>query len=77
MAGLARLTPGQRAEQHRLRWALFEYIDGLWDHAKAQGLSPADLPEYSAVAGLRDLADALVGHVAIAQENAGDDPDED
>jgi hypothetical protein len=73
---LAALTPAARAEQVRLREALYEYADGIWEGAKVRGLSPADLPEYRAVAGMRDLAMNLLGTAQQAQDDAGDDPDE-
>ncbi|MDT7783012.1 MAG: hypothetical protein QOF58_1431 [Pseudonocardiales bacterium] len=53
--------------QHEARQALSDYIDGLWDKAKSDGRDPANDPQFSAVAGLRDLAQELLSNV----ENAG------
>lgn len=57
--GLAGLTEQQRAAQHAARRALYDYVDGLWEGAKAAGLDPAVRPEWQAVAAVRDLATHL------------------
>ena len=71
-AGLARLTPAERAHQLRIRQDLHAYFDQLWDQPKTEGSHPADLPEYDSVAGIRDLTANLVAHVEMAQVAAGD-----
>jgi hypothetical protein len=72
MAALARLTPAGRAEQRRARTALFTYTQQLWIQTKAEGIQPGRRPEYDAVSALRNLMDALCGHVDEAQRAAGD-----
>jgi len=72
-AGLAALDAAGRAEQFQARWAMFNYLDRIWDDAKARGLDPGIRPEWSVVAGLRDLTTALVGHAEQAQFDAGDE----
>lgn len=59
LAALRALTPAQRAEQLRARWALYEHVDAIWEDAKSRGLNPAVLPEWNVGAGLRDLTAAL------------------
>jgi hypothetical protein len=51
---------------------LYEYVDTVWDKAKADGFDPATLPEWSVVAGLRDLTGALIEQVQQAQADAGE-----
>lgn len=70
--GLAALDAAGRAAQHAARQALYDYIDGMWEGAKAQGLDPATLPEWSVVAGLRDLTSSLVDQAFQAQVEAGE-----
>jgi hypothetical protein len=73
--------PG-RAEQERVRVALYLYADGLWDHVKAQArrqsgdlrYNTAADPAYSGVAGMRDLAAELLANVHDAQHRAGEQP---
>jgi ANTAR domain len=72
MAALARLTPAARAEQRRARTTLFIYTEQLWVHATAEGLQPGPRPGLYAVSALRNLMDALCGHVDEAQQAAGD-----
>jgi hypothetical protein len=38
-AGLAGLDAAGRAEQARARWALYWYVDRVWDDAKDRGLN--------------------------------------
>lgn len=64
---LSQLSPKEQRQQHMARWALYDYIDEIWESAKRRGLDPALLPEWQAVAAMRDLADHLA--------NAVDDPD--
>jgi hypothetical protein len=71
--GLAELDAVGRAEQLRARETLFNYIDRIWDDAKVRGLEPANRPEWSVVAGLRDLTTALVAQAEQAQSDAGDE----
>lgn len=71
--GLAGLGPAGRAAQLQARQALYDYVDRLWEGGKARGLDPAVRPEWSAVAGLRDLTNALVEQAGQAQAEAGDD----
>lgn len=59
-AGLAALTPQQRASQAAARGELAAYVDDMWTEFKRRGLHPADHPEqYNAVAALRDLTHHL------------------
>ncbi len=73
MAALAGLSTAQRGEQFAARQRLCHYVDAIWDGAKARGLSPADLPEYNAVAAMRDLANELVDHAVQARLDAGEE----
>jgi hypothetical protein len=52
---------------------LYDYVDRIWEGAKARGLNPVIQPEWNAVAGLRDLANALVEQASQAQAEAGDE----
>ncbi|MHA6631834.1 hypothetical protein ACU61A_40930 [Pseudonocardia sichuanensis] len=70
--GLAALDASGRAEQLQARQALYSYVDRIWEHAKASGLDPATRPEWSVVAGMRDLTNALVEQTVQAQSDAGD-----
>jgi hypothetical protein len=72
MAALARLTPAARAEQRRARTTLLTYAEQLRVQARAEGIQPGPRPEYDAVSALRNLMDALCGHVDEAQQAAGD-----
>jgi hypothetical protein len=49
-AGLDALDRRHRAEQVRIRFALYSYVDEIWEKAKNDGLNPATRPEWSAVA---------------------------
>ena len=71
--GLAALSPAQRAEQQRVRKALYDYIDQIWEDGKARDLDPATRPEWNVVAGLRDLTNALWEQAGQAQSEAGDE----
>lgn len=71
--GLAALTREERAEQYRARKLFYEYVDRIWEDAKARGLNPAVRPEWLAVAGMRDLTMALWEQAVQAQTDAGDD----
>jgi hypothetical protein len=73
LAGLAGLDAAGRAAQLRARQAVCAYVDEVWEGAKARGLNPATDPEWNAVAGLRDLTNALVDQASQAQTEAGDD----
>jgi hypothetical protein len=71
--GLAALGASDRAEQLRARQAPYDLVDQIWEGAKDRGLDPAKRPEWSVVAGLRDLTDALVEQALQAQTEAGDE----
>ncbi len=71
--GLATLSREDRAEQLRVRQALYDYVDRIWEDAKARGLGPATRAEWSVVAGLRDLTNALFEQAMQAQAEAGDE----
>lgn len=69
---LANMTPAQRAEQADARRVLFEYVDAMWDEAKAAGKRPDDDPDFDAVTAMRDLTfDLYFGHIHPAQRRAG------
>jgi hypothetical protein len=72
-AGLAELDAVGRAEQLQARHVLYNYVDRIWEDAKARGLEPASHPEWSVVAGLRDVTNALLEQAMQAQTVAGDD----
>jgi hypothetical protein len=72
-AALAGLTPAEREQQLRARWSLYHHIDAIWQAAKGRGLDPAIRPEWSVVAGLRDLTMALATQAEEAQHDAGDE----
>jgi len=63
---------GQEAlvAQYEARLASFEYVDALWDKAKANCLDPANDPRFSAVAGLCDLIQELL---SSAEHTGGGD----
>ncbi|ALE76944.1 hypothetical protein FRP1_29835 (plasmid) [Pseudonocardia sp. EC080625-04] len=65
--GLAELDRDALITQYEARQVLFDYLDALWDRAKHAGGDPATDPRFTAVAGLRDLAQELLGNA----ENAG------
>ncbi|MEO6089761.1 MAG: hypothetical protein ABIQ18_42305 [Umezawaea sp.] len=67
--GLGELDREALVGQYEARQALFDYVDALWDKAKDDGHDPANDPRFSAVAGLRDLAQELLSNA----ENAGGD----
>ncbi|SRR6266508_2518012 len=73
VAALAELTTEQRIEQLAARQLLYNYVGAIWDRAKARGLSPADLPEYNAVAAMRDLMNDLVDDTVQAKLDAGEE----
>jgi hypothetical protein len=56
-----------------VRQALYDSIDRLWEGARARGLDPAVRPEWYAVAGLRDLTNALHEQANQAQAEARDE----
>ncbi|MFY1689127.1 hypothetical protein [Plantactinospora sp. WMMB782] len=72
-AGLAALDAAGRAAQVQARQALYDYVDRIWEDAKARGLDPAVRPDWNVVAGLRDLTNALVEQAGQAQADAGED----
>ncbi|MFI7510658.1 hypothetical protein ACIBSS_27955 [Micromonospora aurantiaca] len=72
-AGLAALDAAGRAAQVQARQALYDYVDRIWEDAKARGLDPAVRPGWNVVAGLRDLTNALVEQAGQAQADAGED----
>lgn len=72
-AGLAALDAAGRAAQLQARQALYDYVDRIWEGAKARGLEPATSPEWNVVAGLRDLTSALMEQAMQAQSTAGDE----
>jgi hypothetical protein len=72
-AGLAKLDEAGRAAQLQVRQALYNYVDRIWEHGKARGIEPAVRPEWSVVAGLRDLTNALMEQAMQAQSAAGDE----
>lgn len=71
--GLAALDAAGRAGQLRARQVLYDYLDRMWEDAKAGGVETATPPEWNAVAGLRDLTNALVEQAAQAQSAASDE----
>jgi Tn3 transposase DDE domain-containing protein len=70
--GLAALDPAGRAAQLQARQTFYNYVDRIWEGAKARGLDPASGPDWNAVAGLRDLANVLLEQAFQAQTDAGD-----
>jgi hypothetical protein len=58
-AHLAGLSPAARATQVQARRQVHEYVDAMWESAKRRGLNPATSPDWSGVAGMRDLSMAL------------------
>jgi hypothetical protein len=73
LVGLAALTSEGRVAELQARQALYDYVDRIWEDAKARGLNPATRPEWSVVADLRDLTNALVDQAMEAQSEAGDE----
>jgi hypothetical protein len=71
--GLAALDAAGRSAQLRARQQVYDYIDRIWEDAKAEDLDPAIRPEWSVIAGLRDLTNALVEQASQAQFDAGDE----
>ena len=69
---LAALSPAQRAAQLAARRVLWEYVDALWQEPRQHGESPADLPDYDAVAALRELFAELVAAAEQARDAAAD-----
>jgi hypothetical protein len=69
---LAALSAAQRAEQLAARRVLWEYLNALWEAPRARGESPADLPDYDAVAALRELFAELVAAAEQARDAAAD-----
>ena len=51
---------------------LWEYVDALWQEPRQHGENPADLPDYDAVAALRELFAELVAAAEQAPGAAGD-----
>ncbi|MFC0504157.1 hypothetical protein [Micromonospora costi] len=73
---LALMTPEERAGHIRALWMLYHHIDRIWEAPKkAGGPHPVELGGYGAVAGLRDMVDALIGHAEQVQHDAGDEPE--
>ena len=66
------LSAAQRAEQLAARRVLWEYVNTLWEAPRQRGESPADLPDYDAVAALRELFTELVAAAEQARDAAGD-----
>lgn len=64
---LAALEPDGLVAQYEARLALYEYVDAMWDQAKADGHDPANNSRYGAVVALRDLT----GELLASTENAG------
>jgi hypothetical protein len=73
-AALARMTADQLAEQLAARRAFYDYVDEIWEAPKRAGASPANDPRFDVVAGLRDLADALVAQADEAFAHMSGDP---
>jgi hypothetical protein len=71
--GLAALDAAGRAAQLQARQALYDYVDRIWEDAKARGLDPATRPKWNVVAGLRDLTNALMEQAMQTQSEAGDE----
>lgn len=69
---LAVLDAAGRAEQLHARQVLYDYVDRMWERAKAHGLDPAVQPDWNVVAGLRDLTNALVEQAGQADADADD-----
>jgi predicted metal-dependent hydrolase len=73
---LAALSPAARAAQLAARRALWESLNAIWEAPRRHGESPADLPDYDAVAALRELFAELVAAAEQARHAAAD-PDGD
>jgi len=71
LAGLGRSAG---PSQLHARQAFYDYVDQIWEGAKARGLDPAVRPEWNTLAGLRDLANALVEQASQAQTEAEHEP---
>ncbi|MGV9977051.1 hypothetical protein ACWDUH_05180 [Micromonospora wenchangensis] len=71
-AGLATLDAAGRVVQAQVRQALYDYVDRMWEDAKAHSLDPDSQPDRQVVAGLRDLTNALVERAGQAQADAGE-----
>jgi hypothetical protein len=58
---LAKLTIDERAIQAKARWALYHYVDRIWDapHLREHGKHPNNVPGFEGVAALRDLLGIL------------------
>ncbi|MFD8887541.1 hypothetical protein ACFV0H_34395 [Streptomyces erythrochromogenes] len=67
-AGLDALSDGHLREQHAAREELYDFIDGLWEKAKADVPDLAERDEYAGLAGLRDLAAALRNNASDSLE---------
>jgi hypothetical protein len=65
-AALTRLGPEDLTAQFEARLELFEYVDALWDQAKAAGRDPANNPAYTTAAALRDLIAELLSNAEEA-----------
>lgn len=65
--GLAELNDEELQRQRDARWALYFYVDELWENAKREGLEPALRPEWQGVAAVRDLAEFLASAVRERQ----------
>jgi hypothetical protein len=72
-AGLAELTPQQRAEQLQARAAFYGYTNWLWDQAKRRGLRSAYDPEMGILGVYRDLAGGLGDAVVEVSMELRDD----
>ncbi|MEU4665252.1 hypothetical protein AB0F83_26235 [Micromonospora chalcea] len=74
---LALMTPQERAGHEQALWMLYHHVDRIWEAPKkAGGPHPVNLGGYGAVAGLRDLLAALIGHVEEVSAQAGDQPED-
>lgn len=85
-AALAKLTAAERADQLRARQVLESFLAAVWEAPKFRAVRegrdpdaahPANDPAFSCVAGLLDLAQALVAQAEQAQADAGDDTTDD
>lgn len=59
---LAALDRDGLVAQYEARLVLFEYVDAMWDQAKAGGKDPANYSRCDTVAALRDLTGELMAN---------------
>ncbi|MBP2327538.1 hypothetical protein JOF56_007923 [Kibdelosporangium banguiense] len=66
-AALATLSPEARQAQLAARHALHKYLTDVWQAAKRRDEDPANNPEYTGIAALRDLMMYLVEFTSQAE----------